>query len=71
MGRSEDEATLHDALVLTVAGDDPGALGRVFFADKKALCTKRHFFLENVGETRRSVGSCLGRSTVPMSCAGR
>ena len=30
MGRTEDEAALRDAILLTAAGDDPGPAGKVF-----------------------------------------
>ncbi|MDH6233804.1 hypothetical protein M2281_004417 [Mesorhizobium soli] len=35
LGRSEDEAALRDAVLLTAAGDDPGPAGKVFLAFKR------------------------------------
>jgi hypothetical protein len=35
MGRTEDEAALRDAVLLTAAGGDPGPAGRVLFAYKR------------------------------------
>jgi hypothetical protein len=35
MGRSEDEAALRDAVLLTAAGGDPSLAGKVFLATKR------------------------------------
>jgi hypothetical protein len=40
IGRNEDEHALRDALLLTVAGDDPGPAGKVFLAFKR-LSTRK------------------------------
>lgn len=43
MGREADEQVLRDALLLTVAGDDPGPAGKVLLAYGK-LCTRKPGF---------------------------
>ncbi|MCZ4291547.1 DUF1403 family protein [Hoeflea alexandrii] len=40
MGRSEDEAGLRDAVLLTAAGDDPGPDGKLFLAFKRLASRK-------------------------------
>jgi len=40
MGRTEDEAGLRDAVLLTAAGDDPGPAGKMFLAYKR-LATRK------------------------------
>ena len=49
-GRSEDEAALRDALLLTAAGDDPGPAGRVFLATKRFSARKPGFSTKSVME---------------------
>lgn len=40
MGRTEDERALRDAVLLIVAGDDPGPAGKVFLAFKRLSARK-------------------------------
>jgi Protein of unknown function (DUF1403) len=40
LGRSEDEAALRDAVLLTAPGDDPGPAGKVFWAFKSLSARK-------------------------------
>ena len=56
MGRSEDEAALRDAVLLTAAGDDPGPAGRVFLAYKKASVQKPAFSSKAVAELADLLG---------------
>lgn len=48
MGRSEGEATLRDAVLLTAAGDDPGPAGAVFLAFKRLATRKPGFSSKSV-----------------------
>ena len=50
MGRSEDEAALRDALLLTAAGDDPGPTGRVLLATKRLSTRKPAFSSKTLAE---------------------
>ena len=50
MGRSEDEAAVRDALLLTATGDDPGPAGRVFLATKRLSTRKPVFSSKAVAE---------------------
>lgn len=50
MGRSEDEAALRDAVLLTTAGDDPGPGGKVFLANKRLSTRKPTFSSKVVAE---------------------
>ncbi len=56
MGRSEDEAALRDALLLTAAGDDPGPAGRVFLATKRVCARKPAFSSKAVAELADLLG---------------
>ncbi|MDX3977634.1 DUF1403 family protein [Shinella sp.] len=56
MGRSEDEATLRDALLLTAAGDDPGPAGKVFLATKRLSTRKPAFSSKAVAELAELLG---------------
>nr|WP_234907275.1 DUF1403 family protein [Rhizobium rhizogenes] len=50
MGRSEDEAGLRDAVLLTAPGDDPGPAGKVFSAYERLSARKPNFSAKIVGE---------------------
>lgn len=50
LGRSEDEAALRDAVLLTAPGDDPGPAGRVFLAFKSLSIRKRAMTSKVVAE---------------------
>jgi len=56
MGRSEDEAVLRDAVLLTAAGDDPGPAGRVFLAFKRFSARKPAFSSKAVAELADLLG---------------
>ena len=56
MGRSEDEATLRDALLLTATGDDPGPAGKVFLAYKRLSTRKPAFSSKAVAELADLLG---------------
>ena len=56
MGRSEDEATLRDALLLTAAGNDPGPAGRVLLAYKRVSTRKPAFSSKAVAELADLLG---------------
>lgn len=56
MGRSEDETVLRDAVLLTVAGDDPGPAGRVFLAFKRVSSRKPGFSSKAVAELAEFMG---------------
>lgn len=56
MGRSEDEAALRDALLLTAAGDDPGPAGKVFLATKRLSTRKPAFSTKAVAELADLLG---------------
>lgn len=56
MGRSEDEAALRDAVLLTAAGDDPGPAGRVFLATKRLSTRKPAFSSKAVAELADLLG---------------
>jgi len=56
MGRTEDEHTLRDALLLTAAGDDPGPAGRVFLAYKRVSSRKPAFSSKAVAELADLLG---------------
>ncbi|MGV0908419.1 DUF1403 family protein [Martelella sp. FOR1707] len=47
-GRTEDEHALRDALLLTVAGDDPGPAGKMFSAYKRLAARKPGFAAKQV-----------------------
>lgn len=47
-GRSEDEAALRDAVMLTAAGDEPGPAGAVFLAFKRLATRKPGFSSKSV-----------------------
>ncbi|WP_454857752.1 DUF1403 family protein [Rhizobium binxianense] len=50
MGRNEDEAALRDAVLLTIAGDDPGPAGRVYLACKRIAGRKPGFSSKAIAE---------------------
>lgn len=56
MGRSEDEASLRDAVLLTTSGDDPGPAGRVFLAFKRLSTRKPGFSSKTAGELADLLG---------------
>lgn len=56
MGRTEDEAALRDALLLTAAGDDPGPAGKVFLATKRVATRKPAFSSKAVAELADLLG---------------
>jgi hypothetical protein len=56
MGRSEDEPALRDALLLTVAGDDPGPAGKVFLAYKRVSTRKPAFSSKTVADLADLLG---------------
>ncbi|PRD42450.1 hypothetical protein C5748_16870 [Phyllobacterium phragmitis] len=56
MGRSEDEAALRDAVLLTAPGDDPGPAGKVFWAYKRIASRKPGFSPKTVSELTDSLG---------------
>ncbi|CAN7667954.1 DUF1403 family protein [Rhizobium sp. LjRoot30] len=56
MGRSEDEAALRDALLLTAAGDDPGPAGKVFLATKRLATRKPAFSSKAMAELADLLG---------------
>jgi len=56
MGRSEDEAALRDALLLTAIGDDPGPAGKVFLATKRLSTRKPAFSSKAVAELADLLG---------------
>ncbi len=56
MGRSEDEAALRDAVLLTAAADDPGPAGRVFLATKRLSTRKPIFSSKAVAELAELLG---------------
>jgi hypothetical protein len=56
MGRSEDEAALRDAVLLTAAGDDPGPAGKVFLAFKRLATRKPAFSSKAVAELADLLG---------------
>lgn len=56
MGRSEDEAALRDAVLLTAAGGDPGPAGRVFLAFKRVSVRKPAFSSKAVAEVADLLG---------------
>ena len=56
MGRSEDDAALRDALLLTAAGDDPGAAGKVFLATKRISTRKPAISTKAVAELADLLG---------------
>ena len=56
MGRSEDEAALRDAVLLTAAGDDPGPAGRVFLATKRFSTRKPAFSSKALAELADLLG---------------
>jgi hypothetical protein len=56
MGRSEDEAALRDALLLTAAGDDPGPAGKAFLATKRLSTRKPAFSSKAVAELADLLG---------------
>lgn len=56
MGRSDDEAALRDALLLTAAGDDPGPAGRVSLAFKGLSTRKPAFSSKAVAELADLLG---------------
>ena len=56
MGRSEDEAALRDAVLLTAAGDDPGPAGKVFWATKRLSTRKPAFSSKGVAELADLLG---------------
>ncbi|QRI62550.1 DUF1403 family protein [Shinella sp. PSBB067] len=55
-GRSEDEAALRDALLLTAAGEDPDPAGRVFLATKRFSARKPGFSTKSVMELADLLG---------------
>ena len=56
MGRTEDEAALLDAVLLTAAGDDPGPAGRVLLATKRLSARKPVFSSKAVAELADLLG---------------
>ncbi len=56
LGRSEDEAALRDALLLTAPGDDPGLAGKVFLATKRLSTRKPAFSSKAVAELADLLG---------------
>ncbi|WP_313195985.1 DUF1403 family protein [Shinella zoogloeoides] len=56
MGRSEDEAALRDAVLLTAVGDDPGPAGRVFLATRRLSTRKPAFSSKAVAELADLLG---------------
>jgi hypothetical protein len=56
MGRTEDEAALRDAVLLTAAGDDPGPAGKVFLAYKRIATRKPGFSSKAVAELADRLG---------------
>ncbi|WP_411034274.1 DUF1403 family protein [Shinella sp. BYT-45] len=56
LGRSEDEAALRDALLLTAAGGDPGPAGRVFSAFERVSTRKPAFSAKAVAELADRLG---------------
>ncbi|MGD9478667.1 DUF1403 family protein [Shinella sp. G-2] len=56
VGRSEDEAALRDAVLLTPAGGDPGPAGRVFLAFKRLSVRKPAFSSKAVAELADLLG---------------
>ncbi|MGJ7042293.1 hypothetical protein J2Y63_005575 [Shinella sp. BE166] len=56
MGRSEDEAALRDAVLLTAVGDDPGPGGKVFLATKRLSTRKPAFSSKAVAELADLLG---------------
>ena len=56
MGRSEDEAALRDAVLLTAAGDDPGPAGKVFLATKRFSARKPGFSTKSMMELADLLG---------------
>ena len=68
MGRSENKPALRDAVLLSVAGDDPVPAGRCF-RPPKGFPPEDSFFLESGGGACLSVGARLGRSVVTIATA--
>lgn len=56
MGRSEDEAALRDAVLLTTSGDDAGPAGRVFLAFKRLSTRKPGFSSKAAAELADLLG---------------
>ncbi|MXN53139.1 DUF1403 family protein [Shinella sp. AETb1-6] len=55
-GRSEDEAALRDAVLLTASGDDPGPAGKVFLASKRLSIRKPAFSSKALAELADLLG---------------
>lgn len=55
-GRNEDERALRDAVLLTVAGDDPGPAGRVFLAFNRFSARKPALSTKTVAELAELFG---------------
>ncbi|AJY45147.1 DUF1403 family protein [Martelella endophytica] len=58
-GRTEDEATLRDAVLLTAAGDDPGPAGKMFLAFKRLAARKPGFSTKQVEDLAELMGIAL------------
>ncbi|WP_180903546.1 DUF1403 family protein [Martelella soudanensis] len=55
-GRNEDEAALRDAVLLTVAGDDPGPAGKMVLAYKRLAARKPGFSAKQVEDLADLMG---------------
>ncbi|MGV0912568.1 DUF1403 family protein [Martelella sp. FOR1707] len=55
-GRTEDDAALRDAVLLTAAGDDPGPAGKMFLAYKRLAARKPGFSPKQVADLAELMG---------------
>ncbi|TCT28173.1 DUF1403 family protein [Martelella mediterranea] len=66
-GRNEDEHALRDALLLTVASDDPGPAGQMFAAYKRLAARKPGFAVKQVEDHANRLGLAFDNhlATIP------